>query len=88
MRLAGIDDAITYAANMAELEEFQVEYYGEELSPEELILKELVENLDVSLGEPKVLSALNGLTELYETLIDIQEPKALLTCKDCLVDLD
>ncbi|MGB2045803.1 MAG: signal peptide peptidase SppA [Porticoccaceae bacterium] len=86
--IGGMEDAITYAANMAELEEFQVEYYGEELSPEELILKELVENLDVSLGEPKVLSALNGLTELYETLIDIQEPKALLTCKDCLVDLD
>ena len=86
--IGGMEDAITYAANMAELEEFQVEYYGEELSPEELILKELVENLDVSLAEPKVLSALNGLTELYGTLIDIQEPKALLTCKDCLVDLD
>ena len=43
---------------------------------------------DVSLGEPKVMSALNGLADLYETLTDIQEPKALLTCKDCLLDLD
>ena len=86
--IGGIDDAITYAANMAELEDYQVEYYGEELSPEELILKELLENFDVSLGEPKVLSALNGLASLYETLTGIQEPKALLTCTDCLVDLD
>ena len=86
--IGGIDDAITYAANIAELEDYKVEYYGEERSFEETILKELLENFDVSLGEPKVLSALNGLASLYETLTDIQEPKALLTCKDCLVDLD
>ena len=86
--IGGIDDAIAYAANMAELEDYQVEYYGQELSPEELILRELLENFDVSLGEPKVLSALNGLADFYETLTGIQEPKALLTCKDCLVELD
>jgi len=86
--IGGIDDAIAYAVNMAELEDYQVEYYGQELSPEELIIKELLENFDVSLGEPKVLLALNGLADLYETLNDIQEPKALLTCKNCLVDLD
>jgi protease-4 len=86
--IGGIDEAIAYAANMAELEDYQVEYYGQELSPEELIIRELLENFDVSLGEPKVLSAMNGLADLYETLTDIQEPKALLTCKDCLVELD
>ena len=63
-------------------------YYGEELSTAEMILKELLENSDVSLGEHKVLSALNGLAILYETLAGIQEPKALLTCEDCLVDID
>ena len=86
--IGSIDDAIAYAADIAELEDYQVEYYGQQLSPEQLIIKELLENFDVSLGEPKVLSALNGLAALYETLTDIQEPKALLTCKDCLVGLD
>jgi protease-4 len=86
--IGSIDDAIAYAADMAELEDYQVEYYGEELSPEELILRALLENFNVSLGEPKVLSALNGLANLYETLTDIQEPKALLTCQDCMVALD
>ena len=86
--IGGIDEAISYAANMAELEDYQVEYYGQELSPEELIIRELLENFDVSLGEPEVLSALNGLADFYETLTGIQEPKALLTCKDCLVELD
>ena len=86
--IGGIDDALTYAASLAELEDYQVEYYGQELSPEEMIIKEVLEQLDVSIGEPKVLSALNGIAKFYETLIDIHEPKALLTCKDCLVDLD
>ena len=87
-KIGGIDDAIAYAANMAELENYQVEYYGQKLSPEELIIKELLENFDVSLGEPKVLSALNGLADFYETLTEIQQPKALLTCQICMVDLD
>ena len=86
--IGGINDAITYAAKISELEDYKVQYYSEAPSPEELILKELIENFDVSLGDTEVLSALNGLTSLYETLMGIQQPKALLTCNDCLVNLD
>ena len=86
--IGGIDDAITYAANMAKLEDYRVEYYREKLSPEEMIIKKLLENSDTSPKESKVLLALNGLARLYEELTRIQVPKALLTCKDCLVDLD
>ena len=50
--------------------------------------KTKIENFDVSIRDTKVLSALNGIAKLYETLIGIQEPKALLTCNDCLVNLD
>ena len=42
----------------------------------------------MSIRDTKVLSALNGIAKLYETLIGIQEPKALLTCNDCLLNLD
>ena len=86
--IGGIENAITYAANLAELEDYKVEYYGEELSPKEMLLRELIENFDVSVGEPRVLRAISDLTQLYETLMGIQEPKALLTCENCLVDLD
>ena len=86
--IGGIDDAIAYAVNLTELEDYQVEYYGQQLSPEELILRELLENFDISIKEPKVFSALNGLTDLYDTLTGIQQPKALLTCEDCMVDID
>ena len=86
--IGGINDAITYAAKISELEDYKVQYYSEVPSPEELILEELIENFDVSLGDTEVLTALNGLLSLYKTLIGIQEPKALLTCNDCLVNLD
>ena len=86
--IGGINDAITYAAKISELEDFKVQYYSESPSPEALIFKELIENFDVSLGDTEVLSALNGLASLYKTLIGIQQPKALLTCNDCLVNLD
>ena len=86
--IGGIEDAIAYAASLEGLEDYQVKYYREALSPEEILIRELFENFDVSLAEPSVLSALDGLASLYTTLADINEPKALLTCKDCLVDLD
>ncbi|MAL64787.1 MAG: signal peptide peptidase SppA [Candidatus Marinimicrobia bacterium] len=86
--LGGIDDAITYAANMVELEDYKVEYYGEELSPEKMILKKLFENSDTSPSDSKFLIAFNVLANLYQNLTGIQEPKALLTCADCLVALD
>ena len=44
--IGGIDDAIIYAANVAELEDYKVEYYSEKLSPEEMIIKKLLEKSD------------------------------------------
>ena len=86
--IGGIDDAIAYAAKITELEDYQVEYYGQKLSPEEQIIKELLENFDISIAEPEVLSALSGIANLYEALVEIQEPKALFTCQDCMVSFD
>ena len=86
--IGGINDAITYAAKISELEDYKIQYYSESPSPEALILEELIENFDVSNRDTKILSALNGIAKLYETLRGIQEPKALLTCNDCIVNLD
>ena len=86
--IGSINDAITYAANMTELDDYKVQYYSEAPSQQELFLEELLENFDVSVGNIKVISALNGLASLYETLKGIQEPRALLTCNDCIVNLD
>jgi len=86
--IGGIDDAIAYAASKANLEDYQIEYYGAELSSVEMIIKELYEMSGVRLGEHKLLKSLNSLSALHEILAEIQEPKALFACRDCLVDLD
>ena len=86
--IGGIDDAIAYAAKMAELEDYQVEYYGQELSPEEILIDGLLENFNISIAEPEVLSALRGIADLYETLVATQQPKALFACQNCMVDLE
>ena len=86
--IGGIENAIAHAAKMTELEDYQVKYYAQKLSPEELLIKELLENFDISIAEPEVLSALSGIANLYETLVEIKQPKALLTCQDCMIDLD
>lgn len=86
--LGNIDDAINYAVQMADLEDYQVEYYGQELSPEEIIIKELLDSFDVSIKEPEVLTALSGLSKLYSEYTDLKQPKALIACENCLVDID
>ena len=86
--IGGIEEAIEYAARINGFEDYQVEYYGEELSNGEMIIKELFENSEISFREPKVMSALDGIARLYDTLTSTQEPKPLLTCMYCLIDLD
>ena len=86
--LGNVDDAINYAVQMADLEDYQVEYYGQQLSPEEIINKELLDSFDVSIKEPEVLTALSGLSKLYSEYTDLKQPKALIACESCLVDID
>ena len=86
--LGNVDDAINYAVQMADLEDYQVEYYGQQLSPEEIIIKELLDSFDVSIKEPEVLTALSGLSKLYSEYTNLKQPKALIACENCLVDID
>ena len=73
---------------MAELENHAVEYYKKELTPEEMILKELLENFNINIQEPAAFSMLKSLTDIYEQLVGIKQPQVLLTCEACLINLD
>ena len=86
--IGGINEAITYAAKFSELSEYQVEYYSQESSFGEKLIGNLLEISGVSIQEPKVFSALDGMIKFYESLIEINNPQMLLTCEDCLVQLD
>ena len=48
--IGGIEEAIKYAANMNELKYYQVEYYGDELTYGEKLIKKLHNNSEISQG--------------------------------------
>ena len=86
--IGGINQAITHAAKLSELAEYEVVYYGQEISFEEKLVSELLKNAGVSFQIPEVFSAVDGMLKLYESLIEISNPEVLLTCGSCVVQLN
>ena len=86
--IGGIEDAILYAAQISEAEDYKVKYYSQQLSPEELFIKELLENFDIAIKETQTFSMLSGLREMYDALVGIKKPQVLLTCEICLIDIN
>ena len=86
--IGGIEDAILYAAQISEVEDYKVKYYSQQLSPEELFIKELLENFDIAIKETQTFSMLSGLREMYDALVGIKKPQVLLTCEICLIDIN
>ena len=86
--IGGINQAITHAAKLSELAEYEVVYYGQEISFEEKLVSELLKNAGVSIQIPEVFSAVDGMLKFYESLIEISNPEVLLTCESCVVQLN
>ena len=86
--IGGINEAIAHAAELSEIEGYKVEYYGQETSFEERLIGELLTITGISIQEPKIFSALDGMLKLYEAITEIQKPQVLLACEDCLVNFD
>tara|TARA_Y100000385_G_scaffold102572_1_gene106010 strand:- start:2764 stop:4590 length:1827 start_codon:yes stop_codon:yes gene_type:complete len=86
--IGGINQAITHAAMLSELTEYEVVYYGQEISFEEKLVSELLKNVGVSIKTPEIFSAVDGMLKFYESLIEISKPEVLLTCGSCVVQLN
>ena len=86
--IGGVNEAIAHAADFTELTEYKVEYYGQEIPFGERLISGLLEGIGVSIQEPKIISSLNSMQKFYESLIESRNPKVLLTCENCLIDLD
>ena len=86
--IGGINEAIAHAAELSEIEGYKVEYYGQETSFEERLIGELLTITGISIQEPKIFSALDGMLKLYEAITEIQKSQVLLACEECLVNFD
>ena len=86
--IGGVNEAIAHAAELSELAEYEVVYYGQEISFEEKLVSELLKNAGVSIHTPEIFSAVDGMLKFYESLIDISNPEVLLTCANCALELN
>ena len=86
--IGGINEAIAHAAELSEIEGYKVEYYGHETSFEERLIGELLTITGISIQEPKIFSALDGMLKLYEAITEMQKSQVLLACEECLVNFD
>jgi protease-4 len=78
--IGDINDAISYAAEILELDDYQVITYKKELDPFEIFIAEFLDNLDIDLGINKNL--INILDSKYK-FIDLN--KDLTTAVYCFV---
>ena len=78
--IGNINDAISYAAEILELDDYQTITYKKELDPFEIFLAEFLDNLDINLGINKNL--INILDSKYKF---IDPDKDFTTAVYCFV---
>ncbi len=85
-RLGTMDDAIEYAAGLAELERYEVNYLEKPLSPTMELLRRFSLVADSSGSRTLNLFAASA-SRLMETLEDLSQPRATVLCTLCSVEL-
>ena len=84
--LGGLNDAIAAAADLAEIERYEVARFGTPISTEQLIFEELGKNLQISLPTllDSVLAWLSPLRGPLALVSHLKDPKHVyLQCFDC-----
>ena len=83
--IGNLDDAVAKAAELASLEEYEVDFFKETLDPEIQILLELTESFDIKLFDQQTVNSFKTMTELLNEVLQISKPTTLITCQTCEV---
>ena len=85
--IGNFDDAVAKAAELAGLEEYEVDFFKETLDPEIQVLLELTESFDIKLIDQQTLNSFKSMTEILNEVIQVSKPTTLIACKTCEVAL-
>ena len=85
--IGDFDDAVAKAAELAGLEEFEVDYFKETLDPEIEVLLELTESFDIKLIDQQTLNSFKSMTEILNDVLKVSKPTTLVACQTCEVAL-
>jgi protease-4 len=89
--LGGLEEGITAAAELAELEDYQVKYIERTLSPKEQFIRELLQNAAIKLVQTQMIDSNSPLLGLFgqiareiSTFSRLNDPKATYAmCLEC-----
>jgi protease-4 len=81
--IGGLDEALSSAAEMADLADYQVKTYKQEMDPFELFLSELLENIDFKISSDPRIEFLNSVLPKHIKLINPNEKSVLAYCFEC-----
>ena len=85
--IGNFDDAVAKAAELAGLEEYEVDYFKETLDPEIEVLLELTESFDIKLIDQQTLNSFKSMTEILNEVLQVSKPTTLIACQTCEVTL-
>ena len=81
--IGGLDEAISSAAELADITDYQVKTYKQEMDPFELFLSELLENVDFKISSDPRIEFLNSVFPKHIKLINPNEKSVLAYCFEC-----
>ena len=85
--IGNFDDAVAKAAELAGLDEYEVDFFKETLDPEIEVLLELTENFDIKIVDQQTLNSFKSMTEILNEVLQVSKPTTLIACQICEVDL-
>ena len=85
--IGNFDDAVAKAAELAGLDEYEVDFFKETLDPEIQVLLELTENFDINIVDQQTLNSFKSMTEILNEVLQVSKPTTLIACQTCEVAL-
>jgi len=82
-KIGDLEDALSSAANMAEIEDYSVKTYRKELDPIDIFLQEILENIDYQVKVDPSLKILLDTTSKYSKIISLEDENIMAYCFEC-----
>ena len=82
-KIGDLEDALSSAANMAEIEDYSVKTYRKELDPIDIFLQEILENIDYQVKVDPNLKILLNKTSKYSKIISLEDESIMAYCCEC-----
>ena len=82
-KIGDLEDALSSAASMAEIEDYSVKTYRKELDPIDIFLQEILENIDYQVKVDPNLKILLDTTSKYSKIISLEDENIMAYCFEC-----